>query len=195
MTKRGIVLLVLSFFGGASLMMMELVFPKIAMVWFGNMLEVWSAMLISALLSMAIGYRLGSKIVATGKSLGIILPLCYVFAGLMFYLLPHFNPIFESLLGLSSGIGSLIAALIVLLPSIGVLAISSPILISFLEKDRPDSALKSSWVFGTSTIAGVLVILALGLYIIPYLGIAFASTLAACAMLMNAILAVLLPRL
>ncbi len=175
-------------------MMMEIILPKISMIWFGNLLEVWSAMLIGALLAMAIGYRIGGILVKKSRSSRTILAACYLLNAIIFFSLPHFDGIFEFFLGMNTGLGSLLAALIVLLPSIGTLAITSPIIVDYFEKQSEGTNLKASLIFGASTFSGVFVILISGLYLLPQLGISFASTLIAVMLLLNVLLTFLLPK-
>ncbi len=175
-------------------MSMEIIFPKISMIWFGNLLEVWSAMLIGALIAMAVGYKVGSRLVQRNQDSKWLLVACYVVAAGVFLLMPRFNGLFESFLTLNTGVGSLLVALILLLPSIGILAITSPIIVAAFERDATNDRLKSSYIFGASTIAGVLVILMAGLYFLPYLGIAWMCAAMGGILLLNALLAATLPK-
>lgn len=183
----------MAFFGGAALMSMELIFPKMSMIWFGNVLSVWSANLVAALATIAIGYSIGGRLVKKGRNLKSITILLYVVAGVFFLVLPYFyKMLFEGISGMGVNVGSLISAFIFMLPTIGALAVISPILVSEHEISVGTSKNSSSSVFGFSTIAGVLIILFGGLYVIPFLGLSVMMQISGAFVLLNAVLALTL---
>lgn len=186
-------LLVMAFFGGMALMSMELIFPKMSMIWFGNILTVWSANLIMALLTIAGGYALGSILLRKVDNPKIWLIFLYCACGVFFFTMPFFqNAFFEFFLETDESLGSLIAAAVFMVPSIGVLAITSPILISELESYNAKEKTNASVIFGTSTIAGVVALLIGGLFVIPYLGLTSLTQICGGFMVINVILSVIL---
>lgn len=192
MSKK-LYILVMAFMGGATLMSMELIFPKMSMIWFGNVLSVWSANLIMALLTIAAGYALGTVLLRKEGNHKKWLIILYSICAIFFLTMPYFQKsIFESFFEMNESIGSLITAMIFMVPTIGMLAITSPILVSELESQNEKQKTNVSTVFGVSTIAGVFGLLISGLYVIPYMGLTALMQICGVLMVLNILLAVLL---
>jgi hypothetical protein len=188
--KDKIVIVILAAFGGAVLMSMELIFPKVSMIWFGNLLNVWSANLVMALMTIAIGYYVGAKLVERVKV--NMLPYIYGVVGIWFVFLPIVSEfLMSSMLLLNESIGSLLSAFLLMMPSIGLLAMTSPILVNEMST-RSESKSSVSIVFSTSTFAGVAMIFLVGLYLLPNFGIVITSYVSAGIMLVSAVLSFLI---
>lgn len=192
MSKIKSIILILAFFGGSAVMAMEVIFPRISVIWFGNLLNVWSATLIAALMSLSIGYYLGNILVKKMKNLRLVLVGCYALSAIIFVSLPGWTPVFGAFLGMGEGIGSLLCALLVMLPSLGVLAINSPILVH-LVRNSTSSGGNAPWVFGISTLAGALMVLIGGNYVMMDLGISSLCLVTAILLALNAFLSFLIP--
>jgi hypothetical protein len=165
-------LILIAFLGGFVLMSVELIYPRISAIWFGNILEIWAVDLSMALLVIAGGYRTGTYLLSRFQNntfkLLIIFYSCTV---LYFFIIPHFySSILDSLLSFSTITGAVFFALIFMIPTMGVLAVTSPLLIEIANQyDLFKNA--TPFLFGASSIGGAVAMLLIGLYLLPYFGI------------------------
>lgn len=180
MNARQLIILLIAALNGSAVMFMEVLYPRISMTWFGNMLHVWSAMLIASLSCFALGYYLAGKIkqMALSYERWLYVSLLVV-AGLIFLFLPHSSAMFTAFLGLDEGIACLLASFLLMLPTITVFASTSTLLVGMMQGNEEKGKLYSSAIFGVSTLVGVVAIVLVGAYLIPFKGVQFASYVAA----------------
>lgn len=173
-SKTSIILLLLTaFIGGFVLMSMELVYPRISIIWFGNVLSVWAIDLSMSLISIAIGYWIGSLLISRKKR-NIITYLfsIYLFTAAYLLLMKFINhDMLEMISQMDVISGSVVFSLLFMFPTMGLLAVTSPILVYLKNSVSTKNTSSSSLIFGTSTIGGAISMLAVGLYSLPYLGI------------------------
>jgi hypothetical protein len=165
-------LILIAFLGGFVLMSVELIYPRISAIWFGNILEIWAVDLSMALLVIAAGYRTGTYLLSRFQNNAFkMLIIFYTCTVMYFFIIPHlYSSILDSLLSFSTVTGAVFFALLFMIPTMGVLAVTSPLLIEivnqyFLFKNA------TPFLFGASSIGGALAMLLIGLYFLPYFGI------------------------
>jgi spermidine synthase len=163
--------LLISFIEGAAVMVCELLSARMIAPFYGTTLFVWSAVIGVTLAALAIGYYLGGylgdrfvrnsllfSILGIGSILMALMPVLAKFA---------FNVTFE--MGVRGG--SLVSALIFLLPPLVCLGTTSPIIIRLAARDVQHTGRTAGTVYAVSTISGILATFLLGFYIIPEWGI------------------------
>ncbi|MGZ3865031.1 MAG: hypothetical protein ACXVOH_01785 [Bacteroidia bacterium] len=176
----------MAFIGGFALMSVELIYPRISSIWFGNTLVVWAVDLSLSLAVIAMGYFSGSfflKINPHKKN--SFLSIVYIVGAAWFFITPHFyNLLLESLLNMNETASAVIFGLVFMIPTMGILAFTSPLLIASAQKNIVQEN-AASFIFGISTFGGALATLFVGLYFIPYLGILNACYFSGALLLFN----------
>lgn len=168
-----ILFLLISFLSGFALMSMELVYPRISIIWFGNVLTVWAIDLSMSLVIIAIGYRIGSWLISRKKGeLSYYLLFIYLFAVVYLIIinLSH-KMILEKIALLDVVLGSILFSLFFMLPTMGLLAVSGPLLVQLINTNCSNTTQSTAVIFGTSTMGGAIAMLVIGLYSLPHLGI------------------------
>lgn len=178
-----------AFIGGFVLLAVELIYPRISAIWFGNILDIWAVDLSMSLLVIAIGYRSGSYFLKYKLSkLFPILYMCYLLVGVFFIFIPHFySSILNSFLNFPVIIGAIMFAFIFMITTMGILAAASPLLVEIASKS-PTQKNATSFIYGISTLGGAAAMLFIGLYFIPYFGIKFSCYLLGILTFLNLIL-------
>jgi hypothetical protein len=168
-----ILLLITAFLSGFVLMSMELVYPRISIIWFGNVLAVWAIDLSMSLVAIAIGYWAGSRLLIRKKrEITYYLLLIYLITAAYLVLINFTHQVvLEKISSLDVTFGSIVFSILFMFPTIGLLAISGPLLVHLKNTISPKNAFSSSVIFGVSTLGGALAMLIIGLYTLPHLGI------------------------
>lgn len=168
-----ILLLLTAFLSGFVLMSMELIYPRISIIWFGNVLTVWAIDLSMSLTIIAIGYRFGSWLLKRKKrETTYYLLLIYLIAGIYLLIMNlTFQVILEKIASLDVALGSILFSIIFMLPTMGLLSVSGPLLVHLKNTISPQNTFSSSMIFGVSTLGGAIAMLAVGFYSLPYLGL------------------------
>jgi hypothetical protein len=168
-----ILLLITAFLSGFVLMSMELVYPRISIIWFGNVLAVWAIDLSMSLVAIAIGYWAGSRLLIRKKrEITYYLLLIYLTTAAYLVLINFTHQVvLEKISSLDVTFGSIVFSILFMFPTIGLLAISGPLLVHLKNTISPKNAFSSSVIFGVSTLGGALAMLIIGLYTLPHLGI------------------------
>jgi hypothetical protein len=168
-----LLLLITAFLGGFVLMSMELIYPRISIIWFGNVLSVWAIDLSMSLVIIAVGYRIGSWLLKVKKrKISFYLVWIYLFVTCYLLIMSVTHEIILENISYWGVIpGSILFSLIFMLPTMGVLAISGPLLVSFLDEISLNKKSSTSIIFGTSTMGGAISMLVIGLYFLPNMGI------------------------
>lgn len=175
-------------------MAIELIYPKLSMVWYGNLNQVWAVNLICALIALALGYRIGSKLSAYSfQSRKRILVSMYLLVAVFLGFLMYFSSyLFEFTLTVSELSGALISGVLIMLFTVLPLGITSPLIVSIAEMQNEEGN-HISKVFSLSTLGGLLMAVIGGLYLLPLMGNHFMLLISAILMLLNAIVVILIP--
>jgi hypothetical protein len=168
-----ILIIIISFIEGTSLMGSEVLAAKLIAPFFGTSVYVWTAMLIVTLGGIAVGYWLGGSLVAQNK---IVLFCCsaVILSSLLLFIMPSWSNIIMGMMVRNLNIisGSLLSLILFLLPVIILFGAVSPLLVQRYASIRgDDTANNSAVIWGTSTFGGIAGVLFVGLYSIPEYGI------------------------
>jgi len=162
-------LLFFSFINGVILLALEVISSKMVGSYFGTSYHVWGVMLLTTLISIALGYAAAMKIIQKKRELHAL--LLFVFLQLLFttLILMAGNTIIHSFISMNFYIGLLLAFIILFLPIFAVLCTQSPLLISVMENNNRSSLVAA--VFSISTLGGVFGIYFVSFYFLPYYGV------------------------
>lgn len=171
--QSNILLLITAFLSGLVLMSMELVYPRISIIWFGNVLTVWAIDLSMSLVIIAIGYRIGSWLLKRKKrEISYYLLLIYLITAVYLLIINlTYQVVLEKISSLDVIFGTILFSIFFMFPTMGLLAISGPLLVYLKNIVSPKNVSGSSIIFGVSTMGGAIAMLVIGLYSLPYLGI------------------------
>lgn len=187
---QNILLLLTAFIGGFVLMSMELVYPRISVIWFGNILTVWAIDLSMSLIVISIGYWVGSWLLVQKKHpVRFYLISIYLIVAMFLSLINMTHHIIlEKVSTLDVISGSVLFSILFMFPTMGLLAITGPLLVHLKSSITSQKAFSSSLIFGVSTMGGAIAMLVVGLYFLPYHGINYTVNFLIAILLANAIL-------
>ena len=171
-----------AFIEGLAVMSVEFLGAKILAPFFGTSLQVWTSVIGITMLALALGYYIGGKY--SMRKNGAALLTRIIFAGSLFlFLMPiSSTPIILLVSKTDIYIGSVLASILLLLPSIICFGMINPILIENAGNGMKESGNSTGTVYAASTIGAIFAVLLLGFFIIPYIGISIPLYLLASAM-------------
>ena len=152
-------------------MVIELLGAKAIAPYYGTSLYVWASVLGVTIGALALGYFLGgviSRRYPAERSLFVLLLIGAGFTLLAPYLAPTVWPATEAL---GVRLGSLVAILMYLLPSVTCLGAVSPVIIQLISRDVVAAGQSAGTVYAISTVGGVLATLLAGFFLIPEIGL------------------------
>lgn len=171
------VLLAVSFFEGAAVMVIELLGAKIIAPFYGTSLYVWSSVLGVTLAALATGYYVGGWLSQKYKS---TYPL-YLVLGLgavLTVLAPRMAPsIMVATAEMGVRAGSFVSVLLYLLPPVACMGMVSPLITQLINSTKDNAGKSAGTVYAISTVGGILATFLAGFYLIPELGISATSWL------------------
>ncbi|MEM7105475.1 MAG: fused MFS/spermidine synthase [Bacteroidota bacterium] len=170
-------LLLISFFEGGAVMVIELLGAKIIAPYYGTSLYVWSSVLGVTLGALALGYFAGGHISRKypGPTSLFVLLLIGAFFTLLSPLLAPQILLLTDPLGVR--MGSLVSVLLYLLPPVACMGAVSPIVTQLINQNADEAGKSAGTVYSISTVGGILATLLAGFYLIPELGIKLTSYL------------------
>jgi predicted membrane-bound spermidine synthase len=164
-------LLTISFFEGAAVMIIELLGAKIIAPFYGTSMYVWASVLGVTLFALASGYYAGGWISKKYKSENILFLVIGI--GAIFTILaPIIAPsimVFTSDLGIRTG--SLVSVFLYLLVPVSCMGMVSPMITQFINNGNDSAGKSAGTVYAISTIGGILATFIAGFYLLPTLGI------------------------
>lgn len=147
----------------------EIIYPRISAIWFGNTLDIWVADLSMSLFIVALGYLAGSHLLKKKRRVIKPLLLAYFISAAFYAALPLFySRLLDGMLALPVVAGAYLFAWVFMIPTMGLLAFTSPLLVSASAAEINKGA---SFVFGLSTLSGAIAMPVVGTYFLPYFGI------------------------
>lgn len=162
--------LVLSFFSGFTIMVLELLGARMLAPYFGNSTYVWGSVIGMFMAALAVGYSLGGRIADRKRDERTLLYL--LLAGIAFSLLAGagYTHLLSGLRHLGDMEGSIVGSALLFLVPTTLLAMVSPYLIRLLfEEDKVGET--AGRIFAVSTAGSILGTFATAFYLIPTLGI------------------------
>lgn len=173
------ILLAVSFFEGAAVMVIELLGAKIIAPFYGTSLYVWASVLGVTLAALATGYYVGGWLSQKYKS---EFPLYTVLGigAVLTILAPRIAPsIMTATADLGVRAGSFVAVLLYLFPPVACMGMVSPLVTQLINRSKDKAGKSAGTVYAISTVGGILATFLSGFYLIPELGIAATSWLIA----------------
>jgi len=164
-------LLTISFFEGASVMIIELLGAKIIAPFFGTSLYVWASVLGVTLIALALGYFLGG-ILSTKENKARNMFIIVAIGSILTFLAPITGPILmQATSSYGVRLGSFLSVTGYLLPPLTCMGMVSPLITQLINLKREDAGKSAGTVFSISTLGGILATFLAGFYLIPELGI------------------------
>jgi spermidine synthase len=171
--------LVLSFIEGGAAMAAELLGARMIAPFYGTTLFVWSSVIGVTLAALALGYFLGGYL-ADRYTRNMLLFSVLAVGSVLLALMPNLAKFsLEATSGMGIRTGSLVSALVFLLPPLVCLGMSSPIIIRLASRDLQHTGRTAGTVYAVSTVSGILATFLLGFHVIPLWGITMPAYYAA----------------
>jgi len=157
-----------SFIAGGCLMAMEILVAKLIGPYFGASLYVWAATIGTTLIGLATGYYY-SGMLTEKQGLSKKLFFITVITGGYILVLPVFSGlVMDLLMDLEVKTGIIISTLIFNFPLFFLFGLFSPLIIELISKlDSRNAGNTAGFIYGLSTVSGVIFMLILGVYLLP----------------------------
>lgn len=179
-------LLLFSFINGIILLSLEVISSKMIGSYFGTSYHVWGAMLLTTLISIALGYLISMKIIEKKLELKSLLFFVILQLILIVFILFCGDFILKTLLKMNFYVGLLISFIVLFLPLFVALCTQSPLLITLMGEKNGSSLV--SKIFSISTLGGVLGIYFISFYFLPFYGVKTSILLVLCFNILNFII-------
>ncbi len=184
----------IAFVSGGVLMGFEMLGSRYLFPYFGGGIGTWASLISTVLCALAIGYFVGSAIIARHPSQRAIAAAMLVAACWLALAPATADAVMQAILDrIGTGpAATLSASTILLLVPLSLLGMFSPIAVSLLTRSAGEAGRVAGLVYGVSTIGNVGGTLLTTFVLIPSIGsrsitYIFAATLATCAVLLLAI--------
>ncbi len=157
------------FLTGAAVMVIELIGTRIIAPFYGASLYVWSSLISTTMMALALGYFIGGRWADRSQSNG--LSLIIALAGLMTLMIPWISRsvlLATDPLGLRAG--ALVSAMILFSQSLTFLGMAGPFAIKLSTDHLEGVGASSGSIYAVSTLGSVVGTLFLGFFLFPLLG-------------------------
>ena len=162
--------MVSAFTAGAAIMSVELAAARMLSPGFGSGLSVWGALIGVIMGALSLGYYLGGKL-ADEKNEISELYKAITYAAILVALLTVYGPPTVGLLSFTGlVVGPLIASILLFLPPLMLLSMTSPMVIKFLTKSLGNVGYRSGSVYAISTVGSIAGTFATAFVLLPMLG-------------------------
>jgi MFS family permease len=162
--------LVLAFFAGAAVMVLEVVGTRVVGAFYGSSVEVWGALISVTLLSLAVGYWIGGRMAdrwprptllyLLQAAAGLVIPTVLLSRQLLTVCYAHF--------GMTGG--ALASALVIFSVPLVLLAMTGPFVMRLRRREDGRVGRVAGAVSAVSTVGSVVGTLAATLVLVPYVG-------------------------
>jgi len=180
-----LLLLVISFIEGGTLMAYEILSAKIYTPYLGASIYVWTSILTVTLIGLAVGYWIGGKWSLKNKKKYLTISL--IGSGLLILLSTLIaKAALPSLLVSDVKTAAILAGFLILFFPVLLMGTVSPLIISELNnmKDKLSSA--TGLIFGLGTVGGIIFLLLTVFVLIPEIGVKMTSYLLGSLLLISA---------
>ena len=186
-----IIIYILAFVGGFSIMSLELLGGRVLAPYFGSSIYVWGSIITIFMLSLSVGYLLGGRLSLHNPSLGRF-SLIFLFAAVCLYPLVYFSEdimvwIFERVM--DPRYGSLLASAVLFIVPTVIMGMISPYSVRMLVETTDRSGHVAGKLFFLSTLGCSLGTLATSFYLILWFEINTILTLLTLGLLAMAAVA------
>lgn len=176
-------LYLISFVEGGSLMAVELLGAKLVTPHYGNSIYVWAAALGFTLLGLMAGYFLGGYISERFPRPKVLFGVVLA-SGILVALLPFTAKL---IIALTSGMGFkaaiMLSEFVILIPPVLLFGVVSPVIIRLITERVEDVGNSAGTIYAISTGGGVLLNFAMGLYLIPFIGVRLSAWITAAMLI------------
>ncbi|MGH8551354.1 MAG: fused MFS/spermidine synthase [Methylococcales bacterium] len=150
-------------------MVIELIGTRIVAPFYGASLYVWSALISTTMMALAVGYFVGGRWADRSRNTG--LSRIVAFAGILTVLIPWFaRPVLLATDPLGLRAGAFVSALVLFFPSLSVLGMAGPFAIKLTTRHVEGVGSSSGSIYAVSTLGSVAGTLLLGFFLFPLLG-------------------------
>jgi spermidine synthase len=156
---------------GGAVMSAELLGARMIAPFYGTTLFVWSSVIGVTLAALAVGYFIGGYLADRYPRNMLLFSVLAVGSVLLAFMPNLAKFALEATSSMGVRTGSLVSALVFLLPPLVCLGMTSPIIIRLASRDLQHTGRTAGTVYAVSTISGILVTFLLGFYVIPSWGI------------------------
>ncbi len=189
-TSRFLLVSVLAFGGGFSIMSLELLGGRILAPWFGGSVYVWGSIITVFMLSLALGYLFGGRLSLFTPTLGRFGCIFLLAAAILYPTIYFAEPLmawtFERIE--DPRYGSLAASLMLFVAPTVVMGMVSPYSVRLLVRDREESGKVAGTLYFVSTLGSALGTLATSFYFVLWFEInTIVTGLAATLLLLGAV--------
>lgn len=170
-----VLLSLILFIEGASLMAVELMGAKLLAPFYGSSLFVWTTVLSITVLGLSTGYALGGKYGSSFYGSKLLLPIIF-FSAVWVFLLPQ---IAVTAIAITSTmpllVGILVASIVLLVPPILCFGLVGPMAVGLFAARNSQSSSVAGNVYFLSTLGGVFATFLVGFYAIPQIGLTYTA--------------------
>lgn len=180
-----LLLLLVSFIEGGTLMAFEVLSAKIYTPFLGASIYVWTSILTVTLIGLAAGYWIGGKL--SLKSPKKYLQLSLVLAGILVFLSTYIaEGTLPSLLSMNVKTAAIISGFLILFFPVMFMGTVSPLIISALNLMQDKLSSATGLIFGIGTIGGIAFLLFTIFQLIPAIGVQMTSFVLGGCLLVSA---------
>jgi len=171
-TRSGSVLLgVTVFLAGAAVLVMEILGARLLAPFFGSSQYVWSALIAVTMLSLAAGYRGGGRLADAAEPLSWLFRLLVLAGWLVVAVVPARSWVLPACAAQGLRSGALIAALVLLAPSLTLLGAVAPLAARVAVAELGSLGVTVGSLYALSTVGSLVGALAAGFVLVPALGV------------------------
>jgi MFS family permease len=161
----------ISFVEGGALMAVELIGAKLVTPFFGNSIYVWASALGFTLLGLMAGYFLGGWLSERKPERNLLYKVVLA-SGVVVALMPlTANLIVGATAGMELRMAVVLSEIVLLLPPVTLFGIVSPMIIRLITEQVEEVGNAAGRIYAISTGGGILLNFAMGLYLIPFVGV------------------------
>jgi len=156
---------------GAAVLILEILGSRLMAPIYGTTLFVWSSLISVTMLALAIGYTAGGRLADRFSPLTLLYRIL-VAAGWLVLLIPVVrSPILTVSLHLGLSLGGLVAAFLLLAPSLTLLGCVAPLAAKASVMGLEELGGKVGFLYALSTVGSLLGAISAGFVLIPFMGV------------------------
>lgn len=158
---------------GITVLIVELLGPRMLAPLFGTSIHVWSAVISVTLAALAVGYWIGGFLADFFRGSLNVLVLLLVIAATLVGLLPFVSPAFQTCAFEIGGVdsGALLAASLLFVPPLVFLGTVCPFVAGCLVRSSPNTGRAIGGIYAVSTLGSIIGSLTSAYVLVPHFGL------------------------
>ena len=152
-------------------MLAETTAPRIIAPFFGSTVYTWASVLAVSMGGLAAGYYSGGKLSGSPKVVQHLRTILFISFVLCLALPFYWTPVMQFFISSSLRAGTFFSSLIIIFPLLFCFGCVSPIIIGLLSPYYSNQTAIAGTVYGLSSLAGVVVAIICGFWLLPFFGI------------------------